>query len=270
MQSTEPLHPGALALRFGIFLPMRSRRNHCNLSQRLPLSILKAGRNGWMTGALQEREHKRVQGIPPGHTPVGSVTPAKEAKMKRNGFMAAMAGLIILSGCGPLVSLQPAWDEAHLVSVPGLAGTWKADEDNDLITVEETGNKTYRLTYLSREGVSRYEIHAVQLQNHLFLDAGPDSKQMEGCLKGEVYQPWVPGHIFLRAGLGDGSLSLALLDEEVVERKVKNGELALPLQVSGGNLVLTARTAEVQAMLLRFAEDSDFWNDVATFRRISE
>ncbi len=187
--------------------------------------------------------------------------------MSKHCYLAALAGLILLSGCGPVVSLQPAWDEANLVTVPGLVGTWAADDDDELITIEETGGKTYRLTYLTGEGVSRFEIHALQLQNRLFLDAGPEKERMEGCLKGDVYQPWVPGHIFLRAGLDNGILSLTLLDEEAVERKVRNGGLAIPMQKVAGSLVVTAGTAEIQDMLVRFAEDPEFWGDVATFTR---
>jgi hypothetical protein len=63
------------------------------------------------------------------------------------------------------------------------------------------------------------------------------------------------------------SLEIALLDEETLEKMVEVGEVDIPLLEWEGGLLLAAETGRVQELLIRFADDEQFWEEATQFRR---
>jgi hypothetical protein len=183
---------------------------------------------------------------------------------------AAVIPLLAASACVPLPSLNPLWDEGHAVCEPGLAGTWISDDNDEIITIAETGRKEYRMVYVSGEDASQYEVHAVRLEGRLFLDLFPDKEIVEERLHGEVYLPLIPTHFFLRADLGPDRLELAAIDDEAIGRKRERGETEIPLVKWDDGLLLTAETGLIQELVIRFADDPDVWERPDVYHRYHE
>ena len=188
--------------------------------------------------------------------------------MKTIRFAAAIISLLVMSACGPLLSLNPLWDEGHAVSEPALTGTWiSGDDDNEIITIAESGRNGYRMTYIDDDSSSRYEVHAVRLEGRLFLDLYPDGAALGKRLEGEVYLPVIPTHFFLRAVLEGDRLELAALDDEGIANKLERGEIEVPLLKLEDGVLLTAQTDRIQDLVVRFVDDADLWSDTELYHR---
>ena len=188
--------------------------------------------------------------------------------MKTIRFAAAIISLLVMSACGPLLSLNPLWDEGHAVSEPALTGTWiSGDDDNEIITIAESGRNEYRMTYIDDDSSSRYEVHAVRLEGRLFLDLYPDGAALGKRLEGEVYLPVIPTHFFLRAVLEGDRLELAALDDEGIANKLERGEIEVPLLKLEDGVLLTAQTDRIQDLVVRFVDDADLWSDTELYHR---
>ena len=188
--------------------------------------------------------------------------------MKTIRFAAAIISLLVMSACGPLLSLNPLWDEGHAVSEPALTGTWiSGDDDNEIITIAESDRNGYRMTYIDDDSASRYEVHAVRLEGRLFLDLYPDGAALGKRLEGEVYLPVIPTHFFLRAVLEGDRLELAALDDEGIANKLERREIEVPLLKLEDGVLLTAQTDRIQDLVVRFVDDADLWSDTELYHR---
>lgn len=190
--------------------------------------------------------------------------------MRTIRFAAVLIPLLSLSACVPLPSVNPLWNEENAAYEPALAGTWISEDNDEIITIVETGRNEYRMVYVSGNEASQYELHAVRLDGRLFLDLLPDRKLLEERLQGEAYVPLVPCHFFLRAVLGPDGLELAAMDDEAIGKRLDRGELEIPATNWADGLLLTAQTDEIQAMVVRCADDPDVWSELSVYHRCSE
>ena len=170
-----------------------------------------------------------------------------------------------------VVSLLPLFEDRRSVSEPGLLGTWTAEDSADTWTFEQADGKEYRLIQRqaeydpegrgfepSSEGVpgdaARFRARLGRLGAGLFLDLVPaDEGNPE--IRNDLYN-WhmVPGHTLARVWLEKDSLQIAFLDEDWLSKAIKNGRVALT-HVDTGRLILTAPTAELEAFILKYADD---------------
>jgi hypothetical protein len=102
-----------------------------------------------------------------------------------------------------------------------------------------------------------------------FMDFYPAEDTLEKRLdfKDETYLPLIPAHFFSRIILKGDALQLALLDDEIVEKKAASGEITVPLLKWKDGLVLTAETKDVQKLLARLANDASIWVEEEEFTR---
>jgi hypothetical protein len=186
--------------------------------------------------------------------------------MKMIRLLPALLAIVLCSSCVPLSSIYSLWDEHHTAELPGLEGTWTDMDGSTLVFVKSEAAK-YKLTYSGKDGVSRYEVRAVDINGRFFLDFYPDQKVLEKRLEGEAYLPLISAHFFGRIVLSGNSLQLGLLDDEAVEKKVKEGGPAVPLLKWEDGIVLTADTKSLQTLLDRFADDPALWGETGNFTR---
>jgi hypothetical protein len=175
--------------------------------------------------------------------------------------------LMVMTGCGPLTSLQPLWDEGHQVVEPALEGTWMADEDDEILVVTRAKDQSLRMKYISTDGIARYEVHALKLGETLFLDLSPDDSETRVSSSGDVYMPCLPLHFFARVEQSGEALKLSVLDEDAVSKKIKSGKIRIGSMDADGTLVLTATTRELQEFIARHASDSELWGETASWHR---
>ncbi len=180
----------------------------------------------------------------------------------------ALAGLLAITGCGPVVSIQPAWDILHEVKDPGLEGVWLEQGDDCIIAVSRQ-EAHYVVAYMEDGKASRYEGHLFQLGNFLFLDAVPDEGSLQRALDGDAYLPVIPVHFFVRLTRQGDALEISLLGEDGLREAVETGAVSLAGQQLTDGLIVTASTPELQAALLGLAPRDEFWDEASRFRRVS-
>lgn len=186
--------------------------------------------------------------------------------MRMIRLLPAVLVVALCSSCVPLASIYPLWDGNNTAELPGLEGTW-TETDGSTLAFVKSDAAMYKLTYSSSDGVSRYEVRPVVINGRYFLDFFPDEEFLEKRLKGEAYLPLIPAHFFARIVLKGDALQLDLLDDEAVEKKVKEDRLAVPLLKRNDDLILTADTKSLQTLLDRFADDPTLWGETGNFTR---
>jgi hypothetical protein len=146
-----------------------------------------------------------------------------ESKMARLKIV-LLAGLLgafaLLSACW-VSSIQPLYDQEHLVYDGALVGRWQPEPDDSILAIEgDVDHKTYTLQYVSsadnKKDVCKDNLasppvdlelsgpfagHLVQLGSVRFLDVFPDG--FSGSNLG-----WIPSHTIFKVSVDPRKLSL--------------------------------------------------------------
>jgi hypothetical protein len=189
----------------------------------------------------------------------------------------------ILGGCLPVMSLHPLFTEKDLAFDEKLLGTW-ADANETVWQFSDANKpeKAYKLIFTDKEGKKGlFVAHLVKLKDKLFLDVHLGEspvdavEKLESEVLGEVKDPnkvdfWVyntlflvPAHTFIRVNSVEPQLKMLLTDDEKMKEflkadpnAVKHEFLELSWSNDGPGLILTASTKELQAFVLKYADDS--------------
>ena len=178
----------------------------------------------------------------------------------------ALMGLVLwMTGCVP--SLQPLYTDKDTLFDPALVGTWEGKEESWLIRRSE-GN-FYQLTVKPAKGApATFEGRLVELGTARFLDLYPG----EPDIQNDLYKMHlVPAHSISRIRLERDTLRVAMLDDSWLRDLIRDQKVQIAHQILKDNmLVLTAATAELQALVSRYADDPKAFADPSEFRRISQ
>jgi hypothetical protein len=101
-------------------------------------------------------------------------------------FLPLLAGLLLLTGCVPVDSLNPLYTDKDLAFDESLLGSWVGPYNGDdgvlqFIARDEDGKKSYSLVMTEKDkdsnGYKRtvYHAHLVKLNEHMFLDVVPET-----------------------------------------------------------------------------------------------
>jgi hypothetical protein len=141
----------------------------------------------------------------------------KTAGLKNASFgMVVLSTLFFVSGCLPLLSMQPLYSDDTVVFEEKLLGKWYGEDQTWHFT--RNGEKKYELKVVDQEGTGQFDVHLVKLQEHLFLDLYPQQcKAIENTAV--IYQMGlIPVHIVLYAEPIEDQLILHLVDsKEIIE-----------------------------------------------------
>ncbi len=175
-----------------------------------------------------------------------------------------------------VTSIHPLYTEKDLVFVPELLGTWKAEDEEDLYTFQQTGKNAYELIITGQESnkkstgildyeeAGRYEAHLVKLGKFLFLDIYPQLPVMEEY---GIDIHLVPVHSFHKILIEKDVLRLVSLDYDWLEEMIKGNKINLAHVRLEDRFVLTASTGELQKFVLKYAEDSEAFSDYSELIR---
>lgn len=156
---------------------------------------------------------------------------------------------ISLAGCEPVLSLHPWLRDEDVIDEPALEGTWvnlDADLGMLVFVFERSGKGSFTL----RVGEIEYDARLGRIGGHLFLDVTPSWSFLERSLKekdSEFYLPLIPAHFLLPIELEDDRFKFAYLDDDYVEREIKEGRIKVAAAYNG-ELGL-ASTEELQAVI---------------------
>jgi len=184
---------------------------------------------------------------------------------------------VILGGCVPVISLHPLYTEKDVVVDKKLYGTW-VDDSNDSKTtwefksIDEPKN-AYKLIFSDEDGMKgSFVAHLVKLQNRLFLDIFPSELPWEPEDPNKIDWPYnslflIPAHTFVKIDSIEPQLKLRLTLESKMEELLKENPSAVEHTSVGERLVITGSTKELQAFVLKYADNEKVFTDQVTLSR---
>ena len=169
----------------------------------------------------------------------------------------------LLGGCIPVMSLHPLFNEKDVVFDEKLLGGW-VDDSNSIWEFKRVGESenAYNLIFTDKEGKKgSFVAHLVKLENRLFLDVYPseppwdekDPNKIEWLYNTLFY---IPAHTFIKINGIEPELKLQLTDDDELKKLLKEDPNAAEHTSIEDKLVLTASTKELQAFVLKYADDS--------------
>ena len=187
----------------------------------------------------------------------------------------------LLGGCVPVMSLHSLYTKENVVFEEKLLGAWVDDPNNPETTWEfnpiEEPKNAYKLFFSDDKGQKgSFVALLVKLQNKLFLDVYPDELPWEPDDPNKV--KWlfnsfflIPAHTFIKIDSIEPQLKMRLTDDDKMAKLLKEDPNAVKHTSIEDRLILTASTKELQAFVLKYAEDNRvFTNEVVLNRRETE
>ena len=184
----------------------------------------------------------------------------------------------LLGGCVPVMSLHSLYTKENVVFEEKLLGTW-VDDPNSPETIWEfrridKTKKEYKLIISDDENKKgSFVAHLVKLEDSLFLDVFPDEFpcDTEDPNKTDwLYNVFflVPAHTFIKIDSIEPQLKMRLTDDEKMLELLEQDPNAVKHASIEDRLILTASTKELQAFVLKYADDERvFANEVVLNRR---
>lgn len=184
---------------------------------------------------------------------------------------------VLLGGCVPVLSLHPLYTQNDVVPEKKLLGVWIDDPNKPETTWEfssiEEPNNAYKLIFSDEEGKKgSFVAHVVKLQGRLFLDVYPSELPWETTDPNKMDWPYnsfflIPAHTFLRIDSVEPQLKMQLMLESEVKELLTEKPDIVKHTTASERLVLTAPTKELQAFILKYADDERVFTDEVTLVR---
>jgi hypothetical protein len=176
--------------------------------------------------------------------------------------LAAAALAALLSSACLVVSLHPVYEPETIAFDPLLLGTWTGADDDVRVTFERAEWHSYHLTIARKDDRLLLTARLTRVGAQMLLDVSP----RDGA---DVPALTLPVHGLYRLELTeDGSLRLADLNYDALERRVRAGTAGLPAAIDArANVVIMASTAELRAWLAAHAADEELFDEPASFTR---
>ena len=176
-----------------------------------------------------------------------------------------LAGL--LGGCFPVMSLHPLYTEEDVAFEENLVGTWVDDPNGPETTWEFSRagpkEKVYKLVFSDKDGKKgSFDVHLVKLKERFFLDVYPSELPWKPEDPNKVKWLYnslflIPAHTFLKIDSIESQLKMRLTDdEELKEQVLWEDPNAVKHMSIESRIILTASTKELQAFVLKHADDN--------------
>jgi len=176
----------------------------------------------------------------------------------------------ILGGCIPVMSLHPLFTEKDLAFDEKLLGTW--EEPNTTWEFKRADGKknAYQLIFSDQDGKGLFIAHLVKLKDKLFLDVCPAPWEPEDPnITERAYNTLflIPGHTFIKVNSIEPQLKMLQTDDEKMREFLKADPNAVKHTLLEDKPVLTASTEELQAFVLKYADDSRVFSEEIVLTR---
>lgn len=164
------------------------------------------------------------------------------------------AALFCLAGC-LVPSLHPLYTETDKLILPGLAGDWLPQDDDEVWSFQAEPDSSYALAYIEGEDTSWFVVHLVNLDGTVFMDMYPDPSDVLS----DAYKEHLVGvHTFCKIEIDSSELTISILDSDWLRSQIDSGKVSIRHDTLGpGDLVLTANTDELQQFMRSIAADTN-------------
>ena len=173
--------------------------------------------------------------------------------------------LVVLYFMGCIRSLHPLYTEEDLVFSTDLIGTW-IDKENNIWTFIAAGENSYSLIFSEEGEPAQFESHLVKLGGYLFLDTYPE----EPSINNDFYNMHLIGaHLFAKMEIYPDSCIYTLMDYSWLENTLTDSSTNLSYERIDDAIILTAKTKDLQAFFLKYANNAQAFKDTSILRRQS-
>jgi len=159
--------------------------------------------------------------------------------------------LLLLTGCGDLLSLHPLYSKAQPLFDPAIEGRWESTDNT--LSVQRAGD-LYELELRSRRDPpadpSRFEVNLVDVGGVRFADLLSVDQL---------------GHMLVRVRLNGNELGLAFFDSEWLRQRVPHEDA----EVDHGRTqaILVQKTPELRKLVARYANEPLAYDKEVSYRR---
>lgn len=184
---------------------------------------------------------------------------------------------VLLGGCLPVMSLHPLYTEKDVVFEEKLIDTWVDDSNNIWIFKRpDESKKAYELFIRDKEGEKGlFVAYLVKLENRLFLDVYPGKPPWDEEDPNKLEWQYntffsVPTHTFIKIDSIEPQLKLRTTDNDKLKELLKEDPNIVKHEVVedyDGGIVLTASTEELQAFVIKYADDSRVFPEETVLNR---
>jgi hypothetical protein len=177
--------------------------------------------------------------------------------MKFKSATLALAGMILMTGCSSIVSLQPLVAEKDATTDPGLPGTWMDAEGKDTFIIRRNG-AAYAFTYIEKSGTAyKFDGRLWKIGDTLLLDLVTTNEA-----------PFhLPVHFAMRVWVDRDTLRMAFYDTDWFKKLVAE---QLATQKVDDRTVITSAPEAIRAFYLAHAADEKAHGDPDTLHRTAQ
>lgn len=181
----------------------------------------------------------------------------------------------ILGGCVPVISLHSLHTEEEVIFENKLLGAWIDTSDETIWEFKgaDESENAYEMTFSDKEGKKgSFVAHLVKLENRLFLDVYPSDPPWDEEDPNKVDWPYntlffVPAHTFIKINGIEPELKLQLTDDDELKKLLKEDPNVVKHELVEDGMILTAPTKELQAFVVKYADDSRVFTEEIVLNR---
>lgn len=185
--------------------------------------------------------------------------------MRLSAFLALaglLGALLLTAGCVP--SQNPLYTDKEIVQNDDFAGAWQDARLQGIIRIEKADDKAYTLSIPPMGNIetsTTLKVHLVKLEDKLFMDAvNTTANDMDPVLNA--------AHYFSKVKIEKDTLSITALDLEWAKGAITGGSLQIANETRGDKILLTAPTAELQKLALKYIDDAAAYKNGLTMTRV--
>jgi hypothetical protein len=179
------------------------------------------------------------------------------------------AVMLFLAGC-IVTSIYPYYTDKDLVLDPAVLGKWvekgKTNETSEYVKFEPMGTNGYWATVFGTDETNSFEVHLFRLKTQMFVDSFPTNRSLD----------FVPVHQVSKVTQIRPVLETANLNYDWLATLLKKHPKAIRHMVlreksgdeSGGRIILTADTQELQRFILKYINNTNAWKEPTQLKRL--
>ncbi len=192
-------------------------------------------------------------------------------KMKKLKISIVLMIFLTFGSCIP--SLHPLYFEKDLITNQNMIGTWKEDGSlNTWVFYRNDNKKSYTLRFLEKSNnniddatpgiLGIFEINLFKLGDETFLDFYPgENKIMEEGINFLMAFHLLPVHTFAKIEISKDTILIYQFDVTHLEGLLDEGKIRIRHATRRNDLVLTAKTEELQEFFIKYSKEEDVFMD---------
>ena len=195
--------------------------------------------------------------------------------MKTRNLFFILVVALFFSGC-VIWSFYPLYTEKDLFENEILTGNWM---DGDSLQWEfvhrESGNpkiidkKSYELRLTDYDSAhTSYDVHIVKLNGNYFLDfylteISTPGNEIANANKDIAFWQFhiMPVHTFAKLTIINDTLKINWFDKDWLYEEIKGKKTKIKHEYSDNNLLLTAKTADLQKLVIKYADTPEAFKE---------